>query len=356
MAAHRPKHVETLKTIPFDWVVTIGDNARDGTPDLPGNPRRIHWPVPDPADADGTPQQQVVFRQALTAIEQRLDELLKTLESSFSARELHLQAGISTCIVRPGRFDPPVHIPLLAKAGFACIELNCNFGSDDFPWDRPGKVRELARIAEASGIRVFSVHAEGRWLPPEDPKARRTALDMAKTYADLAAELGALVVPIHAGLPRGMEREAAEECLRQALSELEAHALPMPCRFGWENEAMGLTAKEHLEWLGRLNPGAFGLVLDTGHAHIAGDLDTYLGSAGLRLCDLHLNANDGKHDHHFIPGQGTLNWSGFMEKLSRTGYTDPLMLEVEARDRQGELESVLQECRAAVEMLKNPTG
>jgi sugar phosphate isomerase/epimerase len=119
---------------------------------------------------------------------------------------------------------------------------------------------------------------------------------------------------------------------------------------------MGLTAKEHLGWLSTLNPAAFGLVLDTGHAHICGNLAAYLDLADLRLCDLHLNGNDGRHDNHFVPGQGSLKWDGFMAKLSNTGYTGPLMLEVEARDRQHDLEGVLQECRAAVEMLRNSTG
>lgn len=352
MSKRHPKHVRTMAETRLDWVVTIGDNARDDTPELPGNPRRVHWPISDPADADHTPQQEAVFRRTLASIEQRLPELLSAVKDQATAGQLHLEAGISTCIVRPNRFDPAIHLPLIAEAGFTCIELNCNCGSDDFPWDRPTRVKELAQIAADTGVRIYSVHAVGDCLPPVDEQRRRTAMDLAKTFADLAVELGALVVPIHAGLPQGMERGAAEECLRETLTELADHVLTMPCMFAWENGAQDLTAQEHLAVLRELSPGAFGFVLDTGHAHIDGDLASYLDLAGLRLCDLHLNGNTGNRDSHVIPGQGTVSWDGFGERLAATSYTGPLMLEVEARDRQDELETVLAEAAASVDMLR----
>ena len=352
MTGHRPKHVRTMAATRFDWVITIGDNAHDDTPDLPGNPRRVHWPIDDPADADGTPQQEAVFRRTLAAIEERLPQLLTSAAQSPSVAHLHLGPGISTCIVRPNRFDPAVHLPLIADAGFDCIELNCNNGSDDFPWDRPAHVQDLARVAADTGVRIYAVHAEGHTLPPAHAVARRTAIDLARTFADLAAELGALVVPMHAGLPEEMERGRAVDCLRGTLAELEAHVLELPCKFAWENRAPGLTAEEHIEWIRELNPGAFGFVFDTGHAHINKNAEPYLALPGLRLCDLHLNGNEGKADSHLIPGRGLIRWDGFMAKLASTGYTGPLMLEVEARDRQHELPKVLAECRAAVEMVR----
>ena len=354
LSGHYPKHVRTMTETPLDWVVTIGDNARDDTPELPGNPRRAHWPISDPADADNTPQQEAVFRHTLASIEARLPALLNAVKSRTSARQLHLTPGISTCIVRPSRFDPATHLPLIAEAGFSCIELNCNCGSDDFPWDRPAAVEELARIAADTGVGIFSVHAVGGNLPPTDKHRRRTAIDLTRTFADLVAELGALVVPIHVGLPQGRERERAEACLRETLAELADHVLTMPCMFGWENGAQGLTAQEHLSWLRELNPGAFGFVLDTGHAHLNGDQNPYLDLAGLRLCDLHLNGNAGDHDSHVIPGQGTIPWGGFDDRLAATGYTGPLMLEVEARDRQDELAAALREARESLRVLMAP--
>jgi sugar phosphate isomerase/epimerase len=126
----------------------------------------------------------------------------------------------------------------------------------------------------------------------------------------------------------------------------------MACRYAWENEAGGLSPEEHLDWMRALESGAFGLVLDTGHAHINGTTDTYLAGCGGLLCNLHLDDNNGSTDQHRIPGTAGFPWQGFVARLKRAGYIGPLMLEVEARDRQGDLEAVLREARASIELLK----
>lgn len=85
ISRRRPRHVRDVAREAFDIVVTIGDRARDETPDMPGLPLRIHWDIGDPADADGTPDSEAVFRRTLDAIEERLPELVMLLEG-FGAR------------------------------------------------------------------------------------------------------------------------------------------------------------------------------------------------------------------------------------------------------------------------------
>ena len=344
----RPKHLRTLEDVPFDLVVTLGDQARDGTPPLAGNPRRIHWDISDPADADGLPCREETFRTALASIETRLPEVIQVLRTSPLARQLHLTPGISTCVVRPNRFDPGRHLPLFAQAGFGCIELNCFLGSDDFPWDRPAAVRELARVAGDTGCRVFSVHAGGQMLPPADLRERRTAVDVTKAFIDLTAELGAAVTVIHARPPS--DSPCAREELRQTLADLQQHVLPMPCMIGWEN-CTCLGATDHLSVLAELNPGAFGFVLDNGHSNLSRDTDVYLRGVARRLIDLHLSDNDAAKDQHAIPGRGCFHWDGMVDRLLECGYTGPLMLELLPNVRPEDLPAVLQEAAASIGML-----
>lgn len=355
-----PKDVRSLSDASFDVVITLGDQALSLTPELRGNPRRIHLEIKDPADADqaGADKQETAFRFALTAIEKRLPEVLACTTQEPRASALHLASGISTCFTRPdfahpNTFDPARHLPLLAQAGFACIELNLCLGGQDFAWDRADKLRTLAAAASDNGIRIYSVHAVGDWVTQAEPRRRRLMLDLAKASADVAAMLGAAVVPIHAGLPKGLERAEGEAVLRDVLAELEAHVLGMPCAFGWENEAMGLTPEEHLAWIGRYRPGAIGFVLDTGHTNLAGDADRYLAVAGLRLSGLHLNDNGGVKDDHVLPGHGTFAWEGFMRKLLRTGYVGPLTLEIQDFARQHALPALLKEAAASVKWLRS---
>ncbi|MFC1452142.1 TIM barrel protein [Verrucomicrobiota bacterium] len=346
-----PKHVQSFADTTLDCVVTLGDRARAETPQVGGNPRRMHWDIADPADADGTGQEERVFRDTIAIIEDRLPHLLEAVEKGTHASSLHLAPGISTCVVRPSRVDPAVHLPAIAAAGFKCIELNCYLGSDDFPWDRPSRIAELSRIAADTGLRVYAVHAEGGLGSYRGKRSERFALDLCKCYADLAAELGAMVVTCHAGLPDMRSRREALRQLQSSIEELSRHVLGMPCRYGWENEPLGLSTAEHLEWIRELEPGTFGFVLDNGHSNIGGTTDLYLDSCKGLLCNLHLSDNSGNRDEHRIPGTGSCRWHNFAARLASAGYVGPMMLEIEARDRQDALPSVLAEARAAVSMI-----
>ena len=72
---HFPKHVNTVCGEAFDLVVTIGDRALRECPAFYGDPKQIHWELSDPADADGTPELEEVFRNTLRDIERNLSIL-----------------------------------------------------------------------------------------------------------------------------------------------------------------------------------------------------------------------------------------------------------------------------------------
>jgi sugar phosphate isomerase/epimerase/protein-tyrosine-phosphatase len=351
LAGRHPKHVRAIAETLFDWVILIGDRAQTEAPRFRGSPAVINWDVSDPADADGTGQEEAAFRRSLAMIESRLAALCEVVKQGTAPSQVHLRPGISTCIVRPGRFDPARHLPLVSAAGFASIELNCFLGSDDFPWDRPSRVRELRQIADATGVRIASVHAEGGIGGYRGARSERLAVDLCKVYADLAAELGAPVVTMHAGLAAGQDRDRATVLLRESLEELARHVRAMPCAYAWENAALGLSPAEHLDWIRDLGQAAFGFVLDTGHSNIDRTTEAYLAGCGGLLLGLHLNDNNGKADKHEMPGRGTARWGGLASRLEQDGYVGPLTLEVEARDRQAELETALAEARASIDLL-----
>ena len=165
MAGQSPKSVASLAHQPWDVVVTIGDQARDRTPELPGNPRRMHWPVSDPADADsaGSAAQETAFRATVAQIEQRLPEILELVTQRPTARQLHLAPGFATMGVMPDyahpAFDPLRQIPLIAAAGFRCLELTCYFGSAHFAWDLADCLRHLAQLLGEHQLPLHSFHA-----------------------------------------------------------------------------------------------------------------------------------------------------------------------------------------------------
>ena len=48
ISGHRSKHVDELRPVPFDFVITVCDQANESCPVFPGRVRRIHVGFDDP--------------------------------------------------------------------------------------------------------------------------------------------------------------------------------------------------------------------------------------------------------------------------------------------------------------------
>jgi arsenate reductase len=70
----RSKAVTLYLDEPWDWVITVCDNARDTCPYVPGARARLHWSLPDPAAVTGT---EVERLDAFRAIMRRLNARIR---------------------------------------------------------------------------------------------------------------------------------------------------------------------------------------------------------------------------------------------------------------------------------------
>lgn len=73
----RSKSWEEFKETPFDFVITVCDNAKESCPIWPGQPIIAHWSSPDPAEFEGTDEEKLkaTFQVALQ-IKRRIELLL----------------------------------------------------------------------------------------------------------------------------------------------------------------------------------------------------------------------------------------------------------------------------------------
>lgn len=73
ISAQRSKSVAEFLGQPFDYVITVCDNAAERCPVFHGRARRIHWSLPDPAAAQGTDEERLAaFRAVRDDLEGRL--------------------------------------------------------------------------------------------------------------------------------------------------------------------------------------------------------------------------------------------------------------------------------------------
>jgi arsenate reductase len=77
ISGQESKTLEVYLDQPFDYVITVCDEANEACPFFPGAKNRLHWPFEDPSRADGSEEERLaVFRRARDGIEERIEREL----------------------------------------------------------------------------------------------------------------------------------------------------------------------------------------------------------------------------------------------------------------------------------------
>lgn len=73
----RSKSVSEFVGQPFDYVITVCDQARQACPVFPGEHESLHWGYEDPAEAQGSDAERlVVFRRVFVAMSERIGQFV----------------------------------------------------------------------------------------------------------------------------------------------------------------------------------------------------------------------------------------------------------------------------------------
>jgi arsenate reductase len=77
ISSQRSKSIDEFSGRPFDYVITVCDNANQNCPVFPTATQRIHWSIDDPAALEGDDGARLqAFRAARDELRARLEEFL----------------------------------------------------------------------------------------------------------------------------------------------------------------------------------------------------------------------------------------------------------------------------------------
>src|SRR5215212_10952623 len=77
ISGHESKTLDRYLGGPFDYVITVCDEANEACPFFPGAKNRLHWSFEDPSRADGSEEERLaVFRRVRDEIRERIEQEL----------------------------------------------------------------------------------------------------------------------------------------------------------------------------------------------------------------------------------------------------------------------------------------
>ena len=194
----------------------------------------------------------------------------------------------------------------------------------------PGAAEKLREL----GLKVSCVALDhhlpaGASLEADSSEQRRRAVSFLRQGLDKAGELGARAAYVAPGAS-----SKRLDAYRTAVSELAEYAAGKGVRLCIEpvpGKALP-GAKETLAFLEKAGHSNLYVLLDTGHALLAGeDLQEIVRAAGVRLGYVQVNDNDGRKDRHWALLDGRLKEADLVRMLaalSQVGYNGTLGLEL----------------------------
>jgi arsenate reductase (thioredoxin) len=77
ISGQESKTLERYLGEPFDYVITVCDEANEACPFFPGADKRLHWSFEDPSRAEGSEDERLaIFRRVRDEIRERIEQEL----------------------------------------------------------------------------------------------------------------------------------------------------------------------------------------------------------------------------------------------------------------------------------------
>ncbi len=234
------------------------------------------------------------------------------------------------------------HLELVRAGGFTDVEVFAT--RTHLEYGDEGAVAALAADLDDLGLTAGSVHAPicasfagGHWgraysNAASDPARRDEAVHETTRAIAACRTLGAGVLVLHLGLPRGQSIPPGDNDRRAAqrsLEEIAGAAAAAGVRLALELIPNGLSTPDALlEWIDGLDTDGVGVCVDLGHAHLMGEAPETVETLGGHILTTHLHDNRKTSDDHLVPFSGTIAWTTTLASLWKIGYGGRLVFEV----------------------------
>ena len=194
--------------------------------------------------------------------------------------------------------------------------ISARTGRAEILSDGPHSLFRFEEVCHSFDLR-YTVHAPVADIniASENEHLRRAAVGVLGDLAGVCDRIGAERLVVHPGHIWGEEmREFAQAALGRSLDDLAAVQQEVDVRLAIENMgAWDICFFRSPEFLNRLADRNLDFALDVGHAHVNGNLESFLERGG--AIHVHLHDNCKSRDDHLACGDGDIDFHRVMAAL-----------------------------------------
>jgi protein FrlC len=230
-------------------------------------------------------------------------------------------------------------LPVVAAAGYDGIDV---WGGRPHVYRTDlsrARLHALRRQAGDLGLEIVSVMPAFYRYPfslcTYDEQVRKDSLDYMRQSIDNAVDLDAKTVLMVPGRSlHGQSQEDAWERMSDSLRIVAEMGATAGIRIGLEAvnryvSDLVVNAEDALRLIRPLGRDNLGVVLDSGHIHLAGESGVeQVDALGPLLYQVHLNDNDGRSHQGLIPGDGSFDYRPLLSKLHESRFDGFLSVEL----------------------------
>ena len=237
----------------------------------------------------------------------------------------------------------PALLAEIARAGVGALQVFC--APAHFSYRNEQKIRELSDALGEYHLELHSLHSPTeRDLSPgresgvpisisDTERIRRLdAVDEVKRALDVAERIPFRHLVQHMGHGRQSADPRKLDAAFTSLEILTVFAKARGVTIALENTPDDLGAPGSLQhFITDTHLHDLRLCLDTGHAHIDGNVEVAFDAMRDRLVTAHIHDNHGEKDEHLLPHNGTIDWEAVLSSLAGAPQPVAMVLEVKAQ-------------------------
>jgi len=198
------------------------------------------------------------------------------------------------------------------------------------------RVAILNKIARAKGIK-YSVHAPFADINIASPSKTmlNASMNRLKQSMRYAHDLNAYMWILHPGSKSGISAfypGADWQQNIQSIRELFLYASDLELKMAIENlpekyQFLMKTSRDFIRFYNQTGLNGIGIVLDTGHANLEGQIQSFLREIPNKIAHVHISDNNGQTDEHLGLGYGSIDWEQFVKTLKEIGFSGTVLTE-----------------------------